>query len=572
MSIDDDSNDEELELMKQCFFKDPSEAAPVVVFESKHVSDTSPVSFASEVGELVQGRDQSLHKDIEHSPTGSDGVENADVDTGSPSSDEHSPSHSANRLMDGAEGVPAADPVATEPDATPVDPVLAENDSDDRGTVEEAEEADEGEAKGSDLGDAVGEESAVLVDADEGFYKVDESEPPSHAPPGLEEESAPSEVEASGSVKPVEPVRPPVGEPVRTVPPPPPRPPAPVFLRASELDVSKPQVRGRVFTEPAWKTAGLLQAKEAKEDLSYLEKKVMEFGSSISDLDNMIQSRLRDREMLQREIADLESRGKPTPQTITLPPWLRGASQNPSPVVSFSPTVQSVSSSQFIVECQRSSTEPLGLRLTFTQSTGQFIVDEVKDMGLVPMWNLTAKTPVCVGDTIVRVNNTSDPIKMKAEFGALNIRMTIERSSTPKVTSAMPPPPPKGALVNRAAWPQRSIEVYDEILHALGNRSSRDQPRTGIMSSDDVPIKLPDNPDGSFRCSLCRVVLRNEQEYTTHMRSQKHEHQKEQIDSRDFWTKCNAEKGQTYWYENTIGLWSIDDPGGAGTGSHTVIS
>jgi hypothetical protein len=332
---------------------------------------------------------------------------------------------------------------------------------------------------------------------------------------------------------------------------------APRALPQSAEASSKP-VRGRVFTEPAWKTAQLVPS-EPTDDLSQLERRLGELRSLISDLDGLFEQRLRERELLLREIKQLEARQRPLPERIPVPPWMRSVSQNARPPVP--PSV----SSRFIVECERLSGESLGLKLRAIQAKRAYLVEAVKETGAVPRWNRTARLPVRTGCFILSVNGKEHTGEMHEELATSSfLRIVVEQPSTPFVVPSL-----KEQKINRSLWPVRSVEVHEEIIAAIRNRF----PKTGLMRCDDVPVRLPDEPDGSYRCAICQgVILRNEQEYVSHFRSQKHEAKKDRIQSNDFWTRCLTENGQCYWYEHVIGVWSTVDPSKLATGCHTVFN
>ena len=356
-------------------------------------------------------------------------------------------------------------------------------------------------------------------------------------------------------------------------------------------DASPPTqpVRGRIFTEPAWKSLG---RNKENEDYGPIQQSILELRGVISDLDRLLQTHSQEKNRFKTEIARLETR--PTPKRVVM-------SVSPDvPIRMVDPSV-----SRLVIDCHR----PLGLKISYSTDHCGYVVDEVKSAGCIPDWNKRSEPNVVAGDVIVEVNGVSGK-DMEEQFSCSRIELVIEkrpisasRSSRQPVRSMppplptpsarpMPPPlptPPVGwpsgprapslpsrsvgsRQITRSAWPSQSMEAYDEILEAFRNKSADNQPRTGIMKYSDVPVRVPDTADGCFRCEICRTTLGNEAEYVSHCRSQKHESFKERIASSDLWTRCVADYGLSYWYEHTMGVWSIDDPGRARTGSHTVIS
>jgi hypothetical protein len=362
-------------------------------------------------------------------------------------------------------------------------------------------------------------------------------------------------------------------------------PPARVLPPQVVIEQPRAAMSRRALNQPAWKTEKAWSAvieppKPAQPDpeIVVLEKRIDALVLSVQNLDRQIESQSQLRDELRRAVGCSEP-SSIQPVRVAIPTELleTGQRMNAPPPP---PSSSSESSSRFVVECEKRRDVPLGLQIAFDKDKRAFSIAEVKSAGCIPEWNRQARQPVQVGDFIVEVNTVRNDVDaMLTELRSSRIRLVIERPDRP-----MPPPPPRvvpppappkpvaTSCVNPNAWPRKSVEAYDEILTALANKKSETQPRTGIMKYGDVPVHVPDSTDGSFRCDLCRVSVPNEQKYVEHFKSAKHESQREQISTPDLWSKFRADNCQVFWYEHTVGMWSIDDPSYTGTGSHTIVS
>ena len=321
-------------------------------------------------------------------------------------------------------------------------------------------------------------------------------------------------------------------------------------------------VRGRGFTQPAWKTANLVAESKAKEEaeLHDLERRVEEMRRRVSELDSLIDSKAKERDELHRQMT--QRSGPPRP-----------VSQPPALTVPAPPVPERT----FVVEVDRRDGTPIGLSVGFDEAGGCFVVSDVKSSGCIAAWNSRSKLQVRNGDRIAQVNGISrNRDLMTREFKSPLVQLVIDPvgQSRPPVgrppAPQMPMPRTPEPAADKASWPRASLEAYQEIMGALNDRSNR-APRTGIMKYGDVPVRRPDLPSGSFTCQICETTTSGVQQYVDHMRSIKHENMKNLIQSSDVWTRCVTEDGRVYWYEHKIGFWSIDDPDSNGIGYHTVV-
>ena len=354
----------------------------------------------------------------------------------------------------------------------------------------------------------------------------------------------------------------------------------------------------RVLNQPAWKTDkswGAMLAKPSvtteDSEIRELERQIKALSASLEQLDRQIESKLKLRAELREQKVLVQPRPRFDPVRVRSPfsPALEPNSPPPHPAV---PIASSGKQRRFIVEFERRNEAPLGLRIGYDDKRESFFIAEVKTSGCVPEWNKTSKQPVEAGDHIVEINNVSRrPDAMISELKSAFVRLVVERglAQGASLTSFNNPPPPPPMMnpspkpssssshsrqlkVDLSLWPKQSAEAYEEILTALRNRQGADQPRTGLMKYGDVPIKLVDGTGGMYLCDLCRVPCQGEKAYVSHFQSAKHDAQRGQIRTSDLWSRYEADNGEPYWYEHTIGVWSIDDPTTAGTSSHSLVS
>ena len=304
--------------------------------------------------------------------------------------------------------------------------------------------------------------------------------------------------------------------------------------------------RGRMHTRPAWMTAELGNDTHEAE-LEEMERQIQQVKQEVSELEQIILEKKRQRDDLRNQYAQLIQRPPAAPQVAPSPPLTR-----PAGIC-------------FVVELQKESAAPLGLSVGYEGSS--FYVNEVKAEGCVPEWNrlrLRAGGAVVEkGDRIVEVNGVrGDKDAMTREFRCLRIRLVVLKGESFSASQVV-------TQFNPNQWPAQSLEAYQEIIYGMRNSGHKDAlPRTGIMKYGDVPVRLSDGADGSFSCTVCGTAVRN---WVKHFGSPDHVARRDAIQSNDFWTRYSVQGGGHYWYEHKMGFWSLDDPNRLRTGAHTVI-
>ena len=339
------------------------------------------------------------------------------------------------------------------------------------------------------------------------------------------------------------------------------RPPPP--LAASPTSSPPPPMRGKVLTRPAWQTANLAPPPPQVDELDAMEREIDNVKREVAELESIIDSKRKRRDELRQMYADMiNQRRNATPVPAAVGGTVR-------------------------VELQRASpTTPLGLSVGFDESRRCFIVNDVKQDGCVPDWNrgrLAQGLPtVQAGDAIVEVNGQSNgKDEMTREFRSprivLIVTKGVQAAEAPRpVGSARPSPrvatvAPTGRI-DHNVWPQQSLEAYGEIVDALKNSGHPDsRPKTGIMKFGDVPVRLPDVGGTTYTCQLCGVSVAGERAWIEHFGSASHAASRQPIGGPDLWTRCALEDGMAYWYEHKIGFWSIDEPDRRRTTNHTVL-
>jgi hypothetical protein len=334
-------------------------------------------------------------------------------------------------------------------------------------------------------------------------------------------------------------------------------------------------VRGRMFTKPAWLTAQLVpqddtdvdsRAVKREQELDELEQQILSVKREVAELDKLLSQKKQERDELRKHYACLIQTG----YSNTTPP------QGVSPMMP--QTV--LSPERLIVELEKQPNQPLGLSVGY-EST-YFYVNEVKQEGCIPEWNrarqMVRDTSIVErGDMIVEVNGIrADKESMTKEFKSSRIRLVINKPRPKMENSADSPQRPPPTLhhaprrIDVRNWPMESLEAYYEISDALTNRGHRDSvAKTGIMKFGDTPVRLPDE-DGVYTCQLCAARCSTESDWIRHFASSDHLRARDQRRGEDCWTQFSLENGN-YWYEHTMGFWSIDEPDARRTGNHTVI-
>jgi hypothetical protein len=365
------------------------------------------------------------------------------------------------------------------------------------------------------------------------------------------------------------------------------------------VEAPKQMSSRRALNQPAWKTekawgAILEKPSESMEEseIRELERQIKALSESLVQLDRQIELKLKLRAEMRAQQVHVQPRPRIDPVRVRSPfiQSLASHVHQAHPPVAIAPPGKQ---RRFIVEFERRNEAPLGLRIGYDDKRESFFIAEVKTSGCVPEWNRTSNQSVEAGDHIVEINNISRrPDAMISELKSPFVRLVVERVSAQgpsQSSNLIPPPPPPPMLIpsqtpsssssqsrpmkiDLSLWPKQSADAYEEILIALRNRNSADQPRTGLMKYGDVPIKLLDASGGVYVCDLCRVPCQGEKGYVAHFQSAKHDAQRGQIRTPDLWSRYDADNGEPYWYEHTIGVWSIDDPTTTGTGSHSLVS
>ena len=353
--------------------------------------------------------------------------------------------------------------------------------------------------------------------------------------------------------------------PARLTPDTPPRRAAPVL---------EAPVRGRVFTEPAWKTAGLVTANGRDKEIDEMETAIEKVKREIAELESVIMEKRDMRDQLRQRYASFVMQ-KPAESS-------RGPSDSPHLSQPPHPSSQS-----FTIELSGPSSVPLGLSVGFDEAQECFVVNEVRVQGRVAEHNRQTRdhsSVVYAGDRIVAVNGVSRQRDlMTKEFRNDRIVLTIRKAISPADPRAdsrgltggptdsytSSPSATVAAILQPSNWPASSMEVYAEILDAL---AKKDFQRTGIMKFGDVPPRLPDSGNSGFLCHVCSRTVSGEAGWIEHFNSPEHGQALASISTRDFWSKFSLQRTPNvgYWYEHKIGFWALDDPDLNRTGSHTV--
>ena len=326
---------------------------------------------------------------------------------------------------------------------------------------------------------------------------------------------------------------------------------------ASAPSVSTAPVRGRVFTQPAWMTAGVLPGLEDEEEdrnssLCTMESEIERVKAEITELASLIEQKKKQRDALRQRYAASIGR-------IVLEPVQQAAAAPPG-----------LTPNTLTVNLEKSPTTPLGLSVGFDSEQGCFIVNEVRAQGCVPDYNRMCREPnkrICPRDSIMAVNGVrGDRVTMTAQFASPRIQLDIrvgDNRSTGNVAARSSSEP---TFISSATWPKSSMEVYEEIIDAV--RKSEFQ-RTGIMNTGDVPVRLPEQ-NGMYWCHICGSEVGD---WVEHFRSLEHADSLGHVSTKDLWTKYALQRSDQgtlyYWYEHRIGFWSIRDPNENRSGCHT---